>query len=199
VARYLLSSLDKNELATDGAAWPAELSSTTNGAVLNSGCRSGAARGPTDQNERDRSRSRRRPWSAPIPTGQTNGLLQVAYIVDTNHVSRRIQYRFVPSDVGFAGNVYFPIEGFAFPDGLMALPFGSRTVPIAGEPSSFFTLVATRMYWSPLLTKTADDSDEHAVQRVHSVRCLFFLLYAGVSEVFFSPYQPFDSLGKSIV
>src|SRR5205814_2182958 len=35
----------------------------------------------------------------------------------------------------------------------MALPFGSRMVPIAREPSSFLTFVATRTNSSPLLTK----------------------------------------------
>jgi hypothetical protein len=35
----------------------------------------------------------------------------------------------------------------------IALPAGSRMVPTAREPPSFFTLVATRTYSSPLLTK----------------------------------------------
>src|ERR1700738_776909 len=35
----------------------------------------------------------------------------------------------------------------------MALPFGSRMVPIARDPSSFLTFVATRTNSSPLLTK----------------------------------------------
>src|SRR5438874_13142800 len=36
----------------------------------------------------------------------------------------------------------------------MAGPFGSRIVPIAREPSAFFTLVATRTYSSPAFTKS---------------------------------------------
>src|ERR1700694_3926033 len=35
----------------------------------------------------------------------------------------------------------------------MALPFGSRMVPIARDPSSFLRFVATRTNSSPLLTK----------------------------------------------
>src|SRR6516165_3168356 len=73
---------------------------------------------------------------SPRTPGRT--LLQITHVVDADDVLRRIPYRLVSGDVGFAENVRLTVKGFALTDDWMALPFGSKTVPTALEPSSFF-------------------------------------------------------------
>src|SRR6266849_5610264 len=58
----------------------------------------------------------------------------------------------------------------------MALPFGSRMVPIARDPSSFLTFVATRTNSSPLLTKIVAVPPTSFCTSSTSTKLLFILV-----------------------
>ena len=68
----------------------------------------------------------------------------IAYIVDANDLAGGIVHRLITRKKGFAEDHRIAIVRFIPVDGLIALPLGSRLVPMAREPSSFFTSVATR-------------------------------------------------------
>jgi hypothetical protein len=60
-----------------------------------------------------------------IPRGHAaDRLNQITYVVDSDHVLRRIPYRLIACDVRFAEDVHLSIECFVFPDGLDRLAFG---------------------------------------------------------------------------
>src|SRR5262249_11720156 len=53
-----------------------------------------------------------------------DGLHRIPYVVDSNHVLRRIPYWLVPCNVRFAEDVHLSIEGFTFFDGFDRFAFG---------------------------------------------------------------------------
>src|SRR6516165_11299871 len=58
---------------------------------------------------------------SPRTPGRT--LLQITHVVDADDVLRRIPYRLVSGDVGFAENVRLTVKGFALADGLDGFAF----------------------------------------------------------------------------
>ena len=68
----------------------------------------------------------------------------VTEIVDANDVVERVVHRLIAREIGFAEDRRLAINASFMLMNSITLPLGSRMVPMAREPSSFFTLVATR-------------------------------------------------------
>ena len=90
-----------------------------------------------------------------IPTSRAaDGFRRITYVVDADHVLRRIPYGLIASDVGFSEDIYLSEERLVFFDGLNRLAFGVENGP---RRSRAIVLLHVRGYANILVTALHKD------------------------------------------